>query len=317
MAIVRAHPAAVADAAHILKRGGVVAFPTETVYGLGAVALDAGAVARIFEIKHRPQFDPLIVHVGDDAMLAQVARAVSARARALIERFWPGPLTLVFERQPDVPLIVTAGLPTVAVRMPSHPVARALLRETGAPIAAPSANRFGGLSATRAQHVEHMLGAEVELILDDGPTQLGVESTILRLEPTAALLRPGALPVEEIEAVIGPVQREVKEDAAAPLAPGRLAQHYAPRTPLRIADLERVPLERRAGAGCLAFSIAPQGYAAARVLSTSSDVREAAAHLFESLHELDALGLERIDAEPVPEHGLGLAIMDRLRRAGA
>lgn len=317
MALIRASLPSVRHAAAILRNGGVVAFPTETVYGLGAIALDARAVARIFEIKQRPEFDPLIVHVADEKMLARIARGVSAEARALMERFWPGPLTLVFERQPEVPLIVTAGLPTVAVRMPSHPVARQLLRETGAPIAAPSANRFGGLSPTRAQHVEQMLGARVDCILDDGVAPLGIESTILQLEPVATLLRPGALAVEEIEAVIGPVLRETKDDSTAPLAPGRLPQHYAPQTPLRIVDVERVPPERRAVAACLAFSAAPQGYAATRVLSPAADLGEAAAHLFESLHELDALGLERIDAQPLPERGLGLAVMDRLRKASA
>ncbi len=316
MAVVPATPQNIRSAAQSLRAGGVVAFPTETVYGLGALALNARAAARIFEIKERPSFDPLIVHVGDEGMLALIAREISPLARELMRRFWPGALTIVLSRRDAVPGIVTAGLPSVAVRMPSLPLALALLRETGAPIAAPSANRFGGLTPTRAQHVEKMLGQRVECILDAGPTQLGIESTIVRLEPHLALLRPGAIAVEEIEAVTGPLERVVDE-GGAPLAPGRLAHHYAPATRLRIASSDDVPATERSAAGYLAFTHAPQGYSAVRVLSSSGDLTEAAAHLFDLLHELDALGLERIDVEPVPERGLGLAIMDRLRRAAA
>jgi L-threonylcarbamoyladenylate synthase len=316
MAVIPATPQNIRSAAQSLRAGGVVAFPTETVYGLGALALNARAAARIFEIKERPSFDPLIVHVGDEDMLALVARGISPLARELMRRFWPGALTIVLPRGDAVPRIVTAGLPSVAVRMPSHPVALALLRETGAPIAAPSANRFGGLTPTRAQHVEKMLGQRVECILDAGPTQLGVESTIVRLDPRPALLRPGAIAAEEIEAIAGPLERSVDE-RGAPLAPGRLAHHYAPSTPLRVVASAGVPAAERQGSGYLAFQHAPQGYAAVRVLSASGDLGDAAARLFDLLHELDALGLERIDAEPVPERGLGLAIMDRLRRAAA
>lgn len=303
---------AIRRAAQILREGGVVAFPTETVYGLGANALDASAVARIFEIKRRPSFDPLIVHVVDDTMLQRVAQPISPRARILVDRFWPGPLTLILRRTIEIPMIVTAGLETVAVRMPSHPVPHALLLACDVPIAAPSANRFGGLSPTRAEHVVRALGESVDLILDGGPAPLGIESTIVTLEPAPALLRPGALAVEEIEAVIGPLQREIAGETR--LAPGRLPQHYAPRTPLHLAA-RPVPTSDRGRAGYLGFAHAPEGYAAVRILSSSGNLHESAARFFEALHELDALGLERIDAEPLPERGLGLAMMDRLRRA--
>jgi L-threonylcarbamoyladenylate synthase len=296
-----------------LRGGGVVAFPTETVYGLGANAFDARAVARVFEIKQRPSFDPLIVHVADDETLMKVVESVPDAARALIERFWPGPLTLVLRKRDAVPSIVTAGLPTVGVRMPAHPVARALLERAGVPLAAPSANPFGYLSPTRAEHVERMLGERVDAILDGGATTLGLESTIVMLEPQPTLLRCGALPAEEIEAVIGPLAREVGSESA-PLAPGRLETHYAPTTPIRVLDGD-VPERERPGAGLLAFQTAVDGYDALRVLSRSGDLREAAAHLFDYLHELDAMGLTRIDVQAVPAHGIGAAIADRLRRA--
>ena len=313
MSRIAATPDAIDRAAALVRAGGVVAFPTETVYGLGANALDATAVARIFEIKGRPTFDPLIVHVDGDALLERVVESVSPRARMLMNAFWPGPLTLVFRKTPDVPELVTAGLPTVAVRMPAHPVARALLAAAKVPIAAPSANPFGYLSPTRAEHVERMLGERVDLILDGGLTSYGVESTIVLLEPEPTLLRHGAIPVEEIEAVIGPLARELSEETT-PLAPGRLPQHYAPRTPIRIVD-DAPPERDRANAVLLAFREALPGYRDARVLSPSGDLREAAARLFESLHELDAAGASRIDVQRVPNTGLGAAIMDRLQRA--
>ncbi|HEY1654066.1 MAG TPA: L-threonylcarbamoyladenylate synthase [Candidatus Tumulicola sp.] len=302
-------------AAARLREGGVVAFPTETVYGLGANAFDALAVARVFEIKRRPQFDPLIVHVLDEAMLERVASEVSARARALIERFWPGPLTLVLRKRPGIPDLVTADLPTVAVRMPAHAVARALIARAGIPLAAPSANPFGRLSPTRADRVARALGDEVDLIIDGGAAEHGIESTIVALEPEPVLLRPGAIPREAIEAAIGTALLQAPSDDGRPRAPGRLTHHYAPQTPLRLIDPQRVPPGERSRAALVTLSAAPPGYAHVRRLSESSDLREAAARLFETLHELDDLGLERIDAEPVPETGLGVAIMDRLRRA--
>ena len=301
-------------AAGLLRSGGLVAFPTETVYGLGANAMDAHAVARVFEAKRRPRFDPLIVHVLDERMLARIVREICAQARRLVAQFWPGPLTLVLPKASAVPDLVTAGLATVAVRMPAHPVARELLERCGFPLAAPSANPFGYLSPTRAEHVARMLGEQVDLILDGGPAALGVESTIVLVGERPVLLRPGAVPVEAIEAVTGPLAREI-DDARAPLAPGRLERHYAPRTPIRIAAFADVPMRERAGAAALGWREAPAGYARARFLSAAGDLREAAAQLFELLHELDGLELVRIDVEPVPETGLGLAVMDRLRRA--
>ncbi|MGA8796777.1 MAG: L-threonylcarbamoyladenylate synthase [Candidatus Cybelea sp.] len=306
----------IARAAVLLRQGGVVAFPTETVYGLGALAFDARAVARIFEIKGRPSFDPLIVHVADRSMLAEVAAAVPPAGETLIERFWPGPLTLVLAKRPAVPGLVTAGLSTVAVRMSDHAVARALLEAVGSPLAAPSANPFGCLSPTRAEHVARMLGDRVDLILDGGATMHGIESTIVALEPRPVLLRPGAIAVEKIEAAIGPLERATHGSALR--APGQLAQHYAPATPLRLIDPKLVPEPERRRAGVITLrDDAYEGYSASRTLSRRGDLREAAATLFEMLHALDALGLERIDAAPVPESGLGLAIMDRLRRAAS
>jgi L-threonylcarbamoyladenylate synthase len=302
-------------AAALIRNGAVVAFPTETVYGLGACAFDPRAVARIFEIKNRPAFDPLIVHVAGDAMLREVVRAVPESGRVLMERFWPGPLTLVMNKTTRVPEIVTSGLETVAVRMPSHPVAQEIVARAGVPIAAPSANPFGYLSPTKAEHVAQMLGDRVDLIVDGGPTAHGVESTIVLLEPQPTLLRHGAVPVEEIEAAIGPVERELS-DETRPLAPGRLPQHYAPSAPIRIvASADEVAFAERSDAALLAFRAPAEGYRIMRVLSSSGDLREAAAHLFDYLHELDRANVSRIDAERVPEQGIGVAIMDRLQRA--
>jgi L-threonylcarbamoyladenylate synthase len=301
-------------AAQIIRNGGLVAFPTETVYGLGANALDAMAVAKIFEAKERPSFDPLIVHVSDREMLRRVVREVPALAEQLIARFWPGPLTLVLPKSELVPEIVTAGLPTVAVRMPAHPVAQALIRQAGVPVAAPSANPFGYLSPTRAEHVERMLGERVDLILDGGRTEFGVESTIVLLAEKPVVLRYGAVALEALEQVVGEVALQV-EEREKPLVPGQLPQHYAPQTPIRIAAPEDIPPPQRKRAGYLAFREVPKGFKVVKVLSPTGNLLEAAAHLFEALHQLDRLGLEAIYAEPIPEVGLGRAIMDRLRRA--
>jgi L-threonylcarbamoyladenylate synthase len=312
--VMPAEPPGIARALDLLRAGGTVAFPTETVYGLGALAFDRLAVARIFEIKRRPNFDPLIVHVLDRAMLGQVTVELPAFAEALAERFWPGALTLVLRKRDAVPDLVTAGMPTVAVRVPSHPVARALLAGVQSPIAAPSANPFGALSPTRAEHVANALGASVDLVLDGGPSEHGLESTIVALEPRPALLRPGAIPVEAIEAIVGPLARG---GDGALVAPGGLPHHYAPRTRLRVIDPSRVPLPERKRAGALTLGDEVGGYAAIQRLSPAGDLRQAAARFFEALHTLDTAGLERIDAQPMPETGLGLAMMDRLRRAAA
>jgi L-threonylcarbamoyladenylate synthase len=301
-------------AAQIIRGGGLVAFPTETVYGLGASALNAMAVAKIFEVKQRPSFDPLIVHVSDRSMLQKVVQEIPEVAERLMERFWPGPLTLVLAKSDLVPGIVTSGLPTVAVRMPSHPVARELIGRAGMPVAAPSANPFGYLSPTRAEHVERMLGERVDLILDGGRSEHGVESTIVLLAEKPVLLRYGAVAVEELEKVLGSLELQVGE-SERPLVPGQLPQHYAPLTPIQIASPESVPAGLRKRAGCLAFQRVPKGFKVVKVLSPTGDLQEAAAHLFEALHQLDRLGLEVIYAEPTPEQGLGRAIMDRLRRA--
>lgn len=327
-------PGSIAIAAARLRAGGLVVFPTETVYGLGANALDARAVARVFAAKERPAFDPLIVHLADASAVGACAEPVDAddpRVARLAARFWPGPLTLVLRKLAIVPGIVTAGLPTVGLRVPDHPVARALIRAAGVPVAAPSANRFGGLSPTRAAHVVAGLGSRVDLVLDGGPCRVGVESTVVLLAAgRAVLLRPGGLAVEAIEEEIGPL--EVPNDAAtgaAELAPGRAGAHYAPRAPLDLADPrdpvsaglfaarpgERVGLLAASDAGRAVAEAIGGPFAAVEVLDADGDLVGTAAHLFDALHALDAADLSRIVAEPVGESGLGRAVMDRLRRA--
>ena len=305
-------------AARIIRAGGVVAFPTETVYGLGANALDARAVARVFELKARPQFDPLIVHVADSSQLEHLAEALPAAANELVRRFWPGPLTVVVPKRELVPDIVTAGLPSVAVRQPNHPLALGLLRAAAVPIAAPSANRFGGVSPTTAAHVAEEFRDQVDMILDGGPCRVGIESTIVSfVEDRPTLLRPGAVAAEEIERIVGPLAIPAV-GAVLPQAPGMLPRHYAPRTPLVLCS-EGVPIgpERRLGLLSLTVPADCHGFAAIEILSESGDLREAAANLFAALRRLDAHGLDLIVARPVPEQGLGRAIMDRLRRAAA
>lgn len=327
-------PAAVAEAAALLRAGELVAFPTETVYGLGANALDAAAVARVFAAKDRPSFDPLIVHLADAAEVADhavPADAADPRVGLLADRFWPGPLTLVLRRRDHVPGIVTAGLPTVGLRVPDHPVARALIRAAGVPVAAPSANRFGRVSPTRASHVVRGLGPRVRLVLDGGPCRVGVESTVVLLaEGRAALLRPGGVPAEAIEAVIGPLATPATGRAGtAALAPGSAGTHYAPGARVEIVDPfdpadrprlvakpgERLGLLAASAAGAAAARAAGGPFATVVVLAPDGDPVVVAARLFEALHELDAAGLDRIAAQPVPAVGLGRAVMDRLRRA--
>lgn len=322
----------VGRAAGSLRTGRLVAFPTETVYGLGAHALDPRAVVGIFEVKGRPRFDPLIVHVADRNRLPQLAADVPEKARLLAERFWPGPLTLVLPRTETVPDLVTAGLPTVAVRVPDHPLALEMLRTADLPVAAPSANAFGRISPTTAEHVAEQLGERIDYILDGGPCRVGVESTVLQIgEASATLLRPGGLPVEEIESVIGPVhvpgpsvsgEAEPQPEAS----PGRLPRHYAPRTPLRIvADAQALSsaLEQECHAdkarrlGLLTRQAVAETtpFAVVEVLSPTGDLVEAAANFFAALRRLDAAGLDLIVALPFPEEGLGRALNDRLRRA--
>ena len=301
-----------ARAATLLRSNGLVAFPTETVYGLGANAADDKAVLRIFEAKGRPRFNPLIVHVRDTEHGATLA-VFDALALRLAQNFWPGPLTLVLPRRfaARLSLLTSAGLDTVALRAPAHPTARQLLTESQLAIAAPSANRSGTISATRAAHVSESLGDAVDLVLDGGPTPLGIESTIVGFGPTGPmLLRRGALARDAIEAVIG----EVKVfDGDAISSPGQLRSHYAPHAPIRL-QAQSV----RDDEALLAFGPgAPTNARITRNLSTSGDLREAAANLFAMLHELDAAGSAGIAVMPVPDIGLGEAINDRLRRAAA
>jgi L-threonylcarbamoyladenylate synthase len=305
---------AIREAASLIQNGGVVAFPTETVYGLGADAFNPEAIACIFEIKNRPRFDPLIVHVAEPSEVKKICLEVNDRAKKLMERFWPGPLTLVLPKRPEVPDIVTAGLPTVTVRLPSHPVALSFIYEARTPIAAPSANPFGYLSPTTAEHVQEQLGDRIEIILDGGRCPVGVESTIIALdEEEPFLLRPGGTPLEEIERVIGQV-KITPPDPRRPRSPGQLPHHYSPRTPLKM--LTNGDIDEGMRIGLLAFRCPREGeFAAVEVLSPSGDLREAAANLFAALHRLDSARLDLILAEPVPEEGLGRAIMDRLRRA--
>ena len=310
--------AAIARAAALLRAGGIVAMPTETVYGLAASAFDPRAVARVFEAKRRPSFDPLIVHIADLDDLPRVAAEVPEPARAVAARFWPGPLTMVFPKRPEIPDIVTSGLPTVGVRFPDHPVARALIRAAGIPLAAPSANPFGYISPTTAEHVREQLGDAVDAILDGGPCRVGVESTILAWRPDGpALLRAGGTPVEALEEVAGPIARPApRMPTATPDSPGQLPRHYSPRTPLSLdASPEDFPAGARLGWLGLGRPAHPERYAAIESLSETGDLREAAARLFAAMHRLDALGLDAVLARPVPDDGLGLAVNDRLRRA--
>lgn len=309
--------AEIGQAAQVLRSGGLVAFPTETVYGLGADALNRAAVKKIFQIKNRPPHDPLIVHVGSREQARQLASDFPDSAWQLAMRFWPGPLTLVLPKHPSIPDEVTAGLPTVALRMPAHAAALALLWETGVPVAAPSANLFGKLSPTTAAHVREQLGEKVDMILDGGPCWVGVESTIISFaHGQPMLLRPGGIPLEQIEALIGPVRIPSAEDFPGH-APGRFPRHYAPRTPLLIGLSPPRTEGKRIGLLSLLPPPNSEPFALVEVLSESGDLAEAAARLYQALRRLDQAGLDLILAHPVPEVGLGRAIMDRLRKASS
>ena len=311
----RADDAAISEAAEILRAGGLVAFPTETVYGLGADASNDEAVAGIFAAKDRPSFNPLIVHVAD-ATAAAALVAFTPIAKTLAAAFWPGALTLVLPRRPDcgISLLCSAGLDSLGVRAPAHPVAQRLLAACGRPLAAPSANRSGRISPTTADHVAESLGGRVPLILDGGPCALGLESTVLDLTgPRPLLLRPGGITEAEIEAVVGPLDSADESAPERPRSPGQLESHYAPSRPLRLEARAVGPRE-----ALLAFGPgAPAGAAATANLSPRGDLTEAAARLFAALHELDRAELEAIAVMPIPEDGLGRAINDRLRRAAA
>ncbi|MGE0826725.1 MAG: L-threonylcarbamoyladenylate synthase [Candidatus Binatia bacterium] len=309
-------------AAEKLRAGELVAFPTETVYGLGANALDAHAVAHIFAVKNRPHFDPLIVHLPEANAVEDYVVDINDRARLLMERFWPGPLTLVLRKRPCIPDIVTAGGETVAVRVPAHSVALSLLRMVKLPVAAPSANPFGYVSPTTALHVQESLGAHIPLILDGGPCAVGVESTVCAVtDEHAVILRPGGVTLEEIAATIGGAVTLQVPTQSDTRSPGTLVSHYAPRVLLQLlapeAELPLPPPGERVG--LLLFRPRPgvEGYAHVEILSQDGDVVEAAARLFAALRRLDHMELDRVVMETVPEQGIGRAIMDRLRRAAA
>lgn len=302
-----------------LEEGGLVIFPTETVYGLGANALNPIAVSKVFEVKRRPKFDPLIVHIGDIGQVEELVKFFPPHARELGERFWPGPLTIVLPKKDKIPDIVTAGLPTVGIRIPSHPVALNLLREAPFPISAPSANSFGYLSPTSIYQIEPQIKDSVDVILDGGQCRVGVESTIVIFEDDRCfLLRPGGLPVEDIEQIVGKVY---PISPSKPLSPGTLPIHYAPRKPLIIFEkFEEIERKDFRKIGVLFFKkpeILVKGIDKVEILSEKGDLREAASNLFSALHRLDNSDVEVIFAEAVVEEGLGRAIMDRLKKASA
>jgi L-threonylcarbamoyladenylate synthase len=316
------HHAELAEAAQVLRAGGLVAFPTETVYGLGANALDAEAVRGIFQAKGRPSGNPLIIHVSDHAMLRLVVANWTATAQKLADRFCPGPLTFVLPKTSLVPDVVTGGGPTVAVRMPKHLVALGLIRAAGFPLAAPSANRSTELSPTRAEHVFEALAGRIDMILDGGPTLDGIESTVLDLTtdpPT--LLRPGPIAIADIEAIVGPIRRKQTVHAERPFpSPGMMARHYSPRTPVELFDNRDLLLDREEalrGSGEAVANLVFEGTKA----TTPPDVAMPgtpgayAARLYHVLHELDHRGLSRILIELPPDTEEWLAVRDRLTRA--
>jgi len=313
-----AEPEAIAEAGRLLAEGWLVAFPTETVYGLGADARDDRAIAAVFAAKGRPRFNPLIVHVAVAADIRPLV-AVDARAAAAIARFWPGPLTLVLPRRPDSPvsLLASAGLDSLAVRQPDHPVALALIAAAGRPLAAPSANRSGAISPTTAAHVAHSLagsgrgdGGRMAMILDGGRCRVGVESTVLDLTGARPrLLRPGGVTAEALAELLGDMEAAPQLHSTQPKAPGMLESHYAPALPVRLNARSAAP-----GEALLGFGPAPD---ASLNLSAAGDLEEAAANLFAMLRELDRPGFVAIAVMPIPAEGLGRAINDRLRRAAA
>lgn len=305
-------------AKQLLENGEVVAIPTETVYGLAGNALNPISVTKIFQIKERPRFDPLIVHTHSVEAMRPFLKEVPPRAEQLFEAFSPGALTILLPRSQRIPDLVTAGLERVAVRIPNHPLTLELLRQLDFPLAAPSANPFGYISPTSAEHVAAQLGKRIPYILDGGPAVVGIESTIVGFEEEKTVIyRKGGIPVEAIEAMIGPV--DVRQtSSSSPAAPGMLRSHYAPTVPLELGDLEALQAARQGvQLGVLSFQRFVPGIPEAhqRVLSPAGDLAEAARGLFAAMRELDALPIELIIAELLPEEGLGRAINDRLRRA--
>ena len=310
-------------AVELLRKGELVALPTETVYGLAANALESIAVAKIFEAKERPRFDPLIVHLPNREWLERIVDVLAANRqliRKLADKFWPGPFSMVLPKRNIVPDIVTAGLDTVAVRLSAHPVFAEIVGELNEPLAAPSANRFGRVSPTTAQHVLDELDGRIPLIIDGGPTEHGIESTIVAVQDgKIAILRRGPITHEELSEFAVVVSATGRRRISAP---GQLPSHYAPTTPLRLIDnVEDFFPQKDQRVGLLAWesnggsAAIRERFAAVRNLSKRQDLREAAAKLFRYLRELDALGLDLIVAERVPSQGLGAAIIDRLKRA--
>jgi L-threonylcarbamoyladenylate synthase len=307
-------------AAEVLRQGELVAIPTETVYGLAANAYAPEAVIKIFEAKNRPQFNPLIVHTNALSKVASALQKLPPLAHRLAEAFWPGPLTLLLPRTAQIPDLVTANHPRVAIRIPDHPFTLALLEELDFPLAAPSANPFGYISPTTAQHVADQLGAQVGYILDGGAAQVGIESTILGVEADGSLqlYRQGGLALEAIEEVVGPVAPMAQQ--GTPQASGMLKSHYAPDRPLilgQIAALAQRYPEARLGILAFQRNPLPEPPAHLEILSPTGDLSQAAQQLFAALRRLDQAPVDYILAEPVPDHGLGRAINDRLQRAEA
>ncbi len=297
-------------AARAIRRGELVIFPTETVYGLGANALDAAAVKRIFEVKGRPSSSPLIVHIASIEAARELAAEWPDEAQRLAERFWPGPLTIVIAKRPIVPDIVTAGLGSVGLRMPANATALALIRESRVPIAAPSANRFTELSPTTAEHARQSLGDQVAIVLDDGPTTVGIESTVIGIDRSGLqLLRPGMITREQIEEVAGPLSATGESEGQAHRSPGQHARHYRPRTPLLIGS---PPTH---GTGAYLYIDNPA--AAATPVAMPNNAQAYAARIFSVLHELDARGFDWIAVEPLPETREWEGIRDRLLRASS
>ena len=313
-------PEVIAHAARLLRSGRLVAFPTETVYGLGANALDASAVERIYAAKGRPEYNPLIVHVVDVAAARHLVRAWPEQAEALANAFWPGPLTLVLPKRPIIPDAVTARLPAVAIRVPAHPVAQALLAEAEIPIAAPSANRSMLLSPTTGAHVESSLGEAIDLILDAGPTPVGIESTVIDLSsPEPRLLRPGTISLPQIEAVIGPVGTAGRVSGpTARVSPGMLERHYAPRARLILSNAGELPalVDRwRASARLIGALVIDARIEGPHVVRMPAEPLAYASRLYAALHELDDAGCDVVVVENVPDEPAWLGVHDRLTRA--
>lgn len=315
MLIKKTDPLAVINASAVIRKGGVVAFPTDTVYGLGADVFNSNAVAKIFELKKRPSFDPLIVHIASINDLSKLALNITKEVYLLAEKFWPGPLTIVLPKKNDVPEIVTAGLQTVAIRMPAHPTALKLISLSGTPIAAPSANKFGCISPTTAEHVIKQL-SDIDFVLDGGSTKIGIESTIILLnDDKIRILRHGAITAMDLSETLPDMKVSENSDVSV-LSPGMANAHYSPDKPMFIIG-DLIPKDfKKENAGILSFSGKyTKGYKVVEYLTKNQDLKEYASNMFSALHRLEDADIKFIVAEPVPAVGIGLAIMDRLRKA--